>query len=181
MVHRDPADDEEPLTRHPKRQTRADALALESRLIEWPEQRDERIVESRSQTVAEFSVEFLVNYDSLNNKPSEAHTKAALLKNYLVPFSGAMKLNQISPRHIDAYKASRPRLNFSPKSIHNYLAVLHKLLNVAADYEMLESVFTVRAMRLFLVDHTFLTEWKRRHLCGQPHGRGMTRCWWRFM
>ena len=52
-------------------------------------------------TFAAFAQEFLANYVRPNNKPSEAETKASILRLHLTPAFGALPLDQITVRRSD--------------------------------------------------------------------------------
>lgn len=91
-------------------------------------------------TFAEFSREFVENYATPNNKPSEVESKQAILKLHLVPTFGALRLADIDGRRIEAFKAVQRKADLSPKSVNNQLAVLRRILAVAHEWGVIAAV-----------------------------------------
>ena len=54
-----------------------------------------------------FAGEFLNTYAVANNKPSEVSAKRVNLNNHLVPVFGKRRLDEISARDVEAYKAAK--------------------------------------------------------------------------
>ena len=107
-------------------------------------------------TLSVFSEEFIALYAESNNKPSEVMTKQSVLNNHLVPAFGKLPLDRIGMREVDRYKAIKKREGLSPKSINNHLAILHKLLVVAADYQELERAPKINWQKFPEPDFDFL-------------------------
>jgi len=107
-------------------------------------------------TFREWSVEWLDTWARTNNKPSSLHAKEGILYNHLLPAFGHLRIDEIGPRDLEAYKASKLRTH-SPKSINNHLSVLHKCLAVAQDFEMLDTVPRMRWLKSPPPDYDFLT------------------------
>lgn len=106
----------------------------------------------------EFAVEWLRSYVVPNLKPSAVVNRESTLRVHLIPFFGNLRLDEITPRLIEAYKAEKlergraqhakvqgPQL--SPKSVNNHLAILRKLLATAEEWELLDRVPKVRKLR----------------------------------
>ena len=107
-------------------------------------------------TVAEFAPEFLTDYAEVNNKPSEVHSKESCLRVHLVPWFGRTRLDAVKMRDIDRYKRAKLKAGLSPKSINNHLTVLRKMLVVAVDWEVIETVPRIRWLRVPKPDFDFL-------------------------
>ncbi len=75
-----------------------------------------------------------------NNKPSEVSAKRVNLKNHLVPVFGKKRLDKISARDVEAYKAAKLRQGLAPKTVNNQLAVLGRMLGIARRWELLDKV-----------------------------------------
>jgi integrase len=88
-------------------------------------------------TLKEFAKEFISTYAKTNNKPSEVGTKESILKHHLVPALGQLRLNEITSRVIERYKAGRLAQKLHPKTINNHLTVLRKMLSLAAEWEII--------------------------------------------
>ena len=69
----------------------------------------------------------------------------SIIKLHLVPFFGRLPLSEIRARQIDAYKAAKRRqrhqygVGYGGKSINNHLSVLSRILDVARDYELIDT------------------------------------------
>lgn len=121
--------------------TPTDAVAVEGEGAHKPEAAKE------PETFAAFSKRWLEVYATTNNKPSEAETKASILRLHLGPVFNALKLSEINLARIEQYKASKLRAGLKPKTVNNHLTVLHKLLDVAHDWEELAVVPRIRWLR----------------------------------
>ena len=90
-------------------QTRRGAEAYERELRQaiLSGQREKEVARAAVPTVAEFEKEFLETYARVNNKPSEVAAKTSHLKVHLLPFFGSMKLDAITARDIERYKAAK--------------------------------------------------------------------------
>jgi integrase len=101
-----------------------------------------------------------LTYSEVNNKPSTLYAKKSALKLHLSPFFGSKKLDQIGPADVEAFKAKKLAEGQSKKSINNMLAALRKLLNLAAEYEVITKVPKVKAFRFknnFITEDEFLS------------------------
>jgi len=104
----------------------------------------------------QFADEFLNTYAVVNNKPSEVSAKRVNLSNHLVPVFGKKRLDEISARDVEAYKAAKLKQGLSPKSVNNQLAVLGKMLRTAKKWELLERVPEITLLRLPPQEFDFL-------------------------
>lgn len=124
-------------------------------------------------TLANF-VEKFMSYSRSNNKPSTVYAKEWILEKHLVPALGHLRLDEIGPAEIEAYKAktlegglvrAHARARKSPtsrvgaarKSLNNHLAVLRKLLNLAAEWGIIEHAPKVRGIVVPPPEFVFLT------------------------
>jgi integrase len=82
----------------------------------------------------DFSWQWFEQYVKVNNKPSEQYGKEKILRSSLVPFFGAMPLDQITSERIERYKTDQMAKGVSRKTINNRLTVLGKCLNCANEW-----------------------------------------------
>jgi hypothetical protein len=86
---------------------------------------------------AAFVEEYLQTYAEPNNKYSTVISKKSIFKHHLVPAFGLYKIDEITLREIEGYKARKLATGLSPKSVNNHLTILRKTLSVAVDWELL--------------------------------------------
>ena len=79
-------------------------------------------------TVKEFEVRFMAEYLP-RQKPSSRQAKVDILREAIVPFFGAMRLDEIDQSHINAFVATCGKL--AAKTVNNKLTVLSTLLRYA--------------------------------------------------
>ncbi len=114
-------------------------------------------------TFAEYETPFMI-YSRIHNKPSTVFAKEWMLRIHLVPFFGEMRLDEIGPAEIETYKAEKLDEGQNRKSINNHLAALRKLLNLAAEWDVIVKAPKVKAFSLAKNDRI-----ERRRV---PHLRG---------
>jgi integrase len=102
----------------------------------------------RSRTLGDFAADFLKVYVDSTNKASEQAAKRGHLNNHLLPFMGAKRLDAITAKVIDAYKAEKLKERLNRKSINNQLSTLRRLLRKAVDWQELDSAPKVEPFRL---------------------------------
>lgn len=115
------------LKKENKRQALRYEKELRNSLIEGTYDREDKQVP----TLAEFSDDFLESYVANNNKHSTQQTKREIFNGHLKPCLGKMRLDEIGPREIERFKSAKRKEGLAPKTINNYLSVLHKMLTVA--------------------------------------------------
>ena len=98
---------------------------------------DEKVETKAVPKLSAFATEFISSYARANNKPSEVASKQCILKHHLVPAFGALGLDEIDTRRIEAFKAEKLSDGLKAKTVNNLLTVLHKLLAVAVEWELL--------------------------------------------
>ena len=138
--------------------TRAGAQAYEA-LLRQRLARGEPIVGERVEvpTFKEFSQKWFEVYVKNNNKPSEQLTKERILRVHLVPFFGRFKLDSIKNVNIEEYKASRLKRELTSKTINNQLTVLSKCLVTAKEWGVIDSIPTVKLLRIAPSSFDYLT------------------------
>lgn len=107
-------------------------------------------------TLRAFSREFMDSYARVNNKPSSIRSKEKILRVHLIPFFGTMKLDEIGSRQIETYKAAKIR-GLHRKTINNHLTVLRRMLSLAQEWGVIESVPRVRWLKAEKPEVRFLT------------------------
>jgi integrase len=105
------------------------------------------VVKKEVPTVAEFKEKF-VTYSKTNNKPSTVYAKEWMLRVHLIPFFGSMRLDQIGPAEIEAFKAKKLGEKQDRKSINNHLTALRKMLNLAQEWGVVDRVPKIRGFKL---------------------------------
>jgi integrase len=104
-----------------------------------------------------FADEFMATYAKTNNRFSEQMAKLGILKHHLRPAFGKLKLDAITVREIEQLKAKVLAAELSRKRANNIVAVLSKILHYARDIGILESVPTVKLLKLPPAKFDFLT------------------------
>jgi integrase len=105
-------------------------------------------------SVEEFKPQFMT-YSETNNKPSTLYAKQWMFRVHLSPHFGKMKLDALGPAEIEAYKAKKLAEGLDKKSINNHLTALRKLVNLAAEYEVLDRAPRIRGFKL---RHEYVSE-----------------------
>jgi integrase len=80
-------------------------------------------------TVAQFEEEFFGVLEGEGLKRSTLDSYRTIMRMHIGPHFGSMRLHEISPRDVEAFKRSRAKL--TPKTIRNHLAVLSKVFSTA--------------------------------------------------
>lgn len=92
-----------------------------------------------------FAPEFLQAM-AASNKPSEVQSKESIIRLYLVPAFGALRLDQVGARQIETAKAEW-LTGAAAKTVNNRLTCLHKLLDTAKEWGLLSTVPAIRWCR----------------------------------
>jgi integrase len=106
--------------------------------------------------VAAFQERFLT-YSETNIKPSTICAKRIALRMHLLPFFGSRRLDGISATLLEDHRAQMLREGQAPKSVNNHLAILRKLLTLAAEWGELQHAPRVRQLRVAPETYEFLT------------------------
>lgn len=109
--------------------------------------RKQREAEERVPTFAAFVERWLRDYVDVNNKPSEQTAKRSAIRVHLLPAFGTDRLANITPLRVEQFKATKLQAGLAPKSINNYLTILHKCLATAVEWSELETAPRVRFLK----------------------------------
>lgn len=112
-----------------------------------PEDGKEVSEEKRAPTVEAFAQKFL-SHAGVNNKPSTAYGKRHTLENHLVPFFGAMRLDEVGGAQVEAFKSQQVKAGLSNKTVNNQLAVLGRLLSLAVEWGELKAAPKMHALKV---------------------------------
>ena len=139
-------------------QTRAGAERQEREIRNRLEKGDtETKKEKQDLTLTDFWPRFYKTYVMVNNKPSEAASKAKIMKNHLLPRFGAKLLADITASDIEEFKADLVGMDYQNKTINNCLTVLRTILNTAVIWDYLLKSPPIKLLRLEPHDFKFLT------------------------
>jgi integrase len=143
--------------------------------------------DARVPTLAAFAPDFLEHHRAKGNKPGELDAKRQVLRDHLIPSFGTLRLDQITTRLVDAYKAQkqrppeappapkrarpdrppktdRGRAALRPHTVNNHLTVLRALLNLAARWDLIARVPSFQMVKEDVRDPEYLTFDETRQL-----------------
>jgi integrase len=118
------------------------------------------VLERKEPTTTPRLVEFVDDFlahSRANNKPSTHDEKKTVLERHLLPAMGELRLDQIGARRVETYKAAKLATGLHPKTVCNHLAILHRLLTLACEYEILTSAPRLKRLRIPDSEFDFLT------------------------
>lgn len=123
-------------------------------------------------TLSEFWLEYFSIHAVTNNKPSEQPAKESIFRRHLAPAFGDVRLDNISVRKIERFKAHQfSRLGYAPKTVSNHLAVLRGALRVAREWGLIQRVPPYREPRAAEQTMRFLTAQEASRLILAPEGQ----------
>jgi integrase len=108
-------------------------------------------------TFDEFFPEFMERYSAVHNRPHENKLRRLVVKNHLGPALGRKKLDAITPRDVDAYKAAKLAAGLNPKTVNNHLALLSRVLGCAAEWEITGPPRKFKRLKVAAAPFDFLT------------------------
>ncbi len=108
-------------------------------------------------TLAEFATEWMSTSVRVHNKPSEQDRKSRTLRNHLVPFFGKRRLDQITQRDVETFRAQQLSQGLAVNTVNRHLAALARLMRCAVDWGVIREMPTIRMMRKQVEP----TEWLR--------------------
>jgi integrase len=109
-------------------------------------------------TLDAFAEEFLKDYVVINNRPSAVKAKRQILKRYLLPDLGKLRIDEIKTVHVERLKAKlTTEQDLSPKTVNNITGVLGKLLRWACELEFVEHVPQIKKLRVSKPTFDFLS------------------------
>lgn len=88
-------------------------------------------------TVQEYLESWLENIHKPTVRLSTYLNYSKLLKNYLVPGLGKVKLQKLTPQQVQAFYSKKINEGLSPKTVNNVHGVLHKALDNAVKWDIL--------------------------------------------
>ncbi len=97
-------------------------------------------------TLAEFATEWMSTYVRVHSKPSGALLKDLCLSNHLVPFFGKQRLDAITQRQIEGFKAHQIDKGLKPASVNRHLSVLGRLLRCAMEWRLIGEMPTINTL-----------------------------------
>jgi len=89
-------------------------------------------------TFKDFSSIWIESYAKANNRPSEIKRKQSVFVNSLIPFFGAMPLQEITNKKIEEFKVMRLK-SICSKTLRNEISMLSTCLKTAVEWEYLET------------------------------------------
>jgi integrase len=89
-------------------------------------------------TVSAYADEFMRTYVATNNRRSEQDAKASRFRVYIKPYLGTLRLDQVSTRAVEDFKAQMVARSLSAQTVNNSLQVLRKMLRHAVDVGLIE-------------------------------------------
>ena len=115
----------------------------------------------------EFFPRWFASYVVVNNRLTEQDNKSHTFATHLLPFFGDMRMSDIGQEEIERYKGVKRQTNLAPKSINNHLAMLHKCLVCAKEWNVLRTeVPRIPIMRAPDPTFRFLSDDEERRLLG---------------
>ena len=109
-------------------------------------------------TLAEFAEEWMTTDVAVHNKPSDQARKRCTLRNHVAPFFGKQRLDQITTRQIDAFKAKQVGKGLKVTTINQHLKLLRRVLRFAHSWGVLTDV---PAVRMFPTPSADAFDWLR--------------------
>lgn len=122
-------------------------------------------------TFSKFSADWLKQYAKANNKNSEFENKESILRSNLLPFFNGLRLDEISNRNIEEYKAIKVNYGLRPKTINNHLTVLRKCLGTAQEWGLVEHLPKIKMLRVDPPKTTYLTTEECQRLLSGAEGK----------
>ena len=90
----------------------------------------------------------LETYVYVNNKPSEWMAKEYMFRVHLLPAFGRLRLDAITRRDVEEFKAEKLGEGITPKTVNNVLSGLSKLLKYAEETEVIEHALRIKFLKL---------------------------------
>ena len=128
------------------RERKVVALSSKTAARRWGENRERRLISDglatkrkEVQTLGMFAPRFLEGYAKANRqKPSGVSAKDTILRVHLIPLFGETKLDAITTESVQRLKTRLGEK--APKTVNNVLAVLRRLLTVAVEWGVIETL-----------------------------------------
>ena len=161
VKYRHPDGRVERVRRVPRVQSRVGAERLERELLVRLErglgvEKENAATTTDVPTLVAFWKRFLTTHVVPNNKPSEQWTKGRIMAGHLLPCFGQHRLDAISAREVDEYKARLSKLEYAPKTINNHLTVLRTILRTAVHWDVISKAPHIKLLRVERREVVFL-------------------------
>ena len=101
------------------------------------QQRGELVTDSR-RTVGEFLAQWLEDSARPSLRPLTFVTYRGIVKLHLVPALGKIRLDQLTPQHVQAMLNDESEAGLAPATVRNIQRILHKALDVAMRWGLVE-------------------------------------------
>jgi integrase len=114
---------------------------------------------------------WLHDYVRVNNRPGVLRGNTYALRNRILPVLGNKPLAQLGVRDIDRLKAHYVGTGTSAKTVNNYLAILHRCLRSAVEWELLDYIPPFQMLKVAPPSFRYLEpEEARRLVTAAPAG-----------
>ena len=100
--------------------------------------RRDRYFEPTRLTVAEFLEQFLTDYVETNCRPRTAQGYRDIIRGHFQPSFGYVLLARLTAQEIQRYYAGKLRAGLSTQTVTHHHTLLHRALEVAIDWDLLE-------------------------------------------
>ena len=145
-------------------------MLLEGKPLPWVEGEPEAPPMTVGQWLGEWSE---THYSAGGHKPSSSVEARRIVDRYLVPGLGAIPLRELGRRDIEAYKAAQVKAGRAPKTINNQLAVLHRALAGALEWDVIDHAPRVAPMKTAAPEFDYLDDLESDRLV---EAAGSARC-----
>lgn len=107
-------------------------------------------------TFEKFFEEFMATYVVANNKPSERMAKESRFRTHLRAFFGRMRLDEITMREVEQFKAKLLGAKLAPSTVNNQVSVVGRMLRYAEEIELIERTPRIKFVKVPPVKFDFL-------------------------
>ena len=104
-------------------------------------------LEKEAPIFKDFAQDFMEKYAKVNNKNSEIVRKGYTLRLHLNPEFGELRLDEIKSQCIETYKAKKKEQGYAWQTINHHLNILHRILAIAHEWELLDSVVRIKKLK----------------------------------
>lgn len=97
---------------------------------------------------ATYFEQWMKTHVATNNKKSGQDTKRSIGNSHLIPYFGHMYIDDITTLTVEQFKTAKQEHGLSSKTINNILACLRTSLNHACEWDVIDKVPKIKALRL---------------------------------
>jgi integrase len=98
-------------------------------------------------TFGAFAETFLDTYATTNNRPATVREKRRTVRRALAPHFERTRLDQIGPREIEAFKATRKAAGLAAKTINEEIGLLAKILRTAHEWGEIDKLPVIKRLK----------------------------------